>query len=161
MRPKLLPEVVRLSCVLSLCLEFAMSAVRPFAAVIAVSLISTSAFAETRGVAILLKRDKEKGTLVTIHSDVKEEQKSDAPLDEGVKIVERMQGWGSAVLVCVVADQSPRLGLSDGVPELSELRKLLKAIDENVWLSLAYLRIGDAKSGDELVEHFIKATGGR
>jgi hypothetical protein len=78
-----------------------------------------------------------------------------------VKVIEKMQGWGSAVLVCIVADQNPRLDLSDGVPELSELRKLLKAVDENVWLSLVYLRIGDAKGGDELVEHFIKATGGR
>jgi hypothetical protein len=31
-------------------------------------------------------------------------------------------------------------------------------VDESAWLSLAYLRIGQAKSGDELVQRIIKAT---
>jgi hypothetical protein len=66
--------------------------------------------AETRGVAIVLKQDKEKGTLVTIHSDVKEEKKTEIPLADAVKIVEKMQGWGSTVMVCIVADQNPRRG---------------------------------------------------
>lgn len=119
---------------------------------------ASSALAETRGVAIVLKRDKEKGMLVTIHSDVKEEKQSDIPLDEAVKVVARMKGWGSSVMVCIVADQSPRLGLADGIPQLPELRKLLEAVDENEWLSLVYLRIGNAKGGDDLVQHFIKST---
>jgi hypothetical protein len=38
------------------------------------------------------------------------------------------------------------------------MRKLLKAVDQNVWLSLVYLRVGDAKGGDDLVQHFIEAT---
>jgi hypothetical protein len=139
-----------------------MSRVRIFALLVVLVLLTvSSALAETRGVAILLKRDKEKGTLVTIHSDVKEEKKTDIPLADAVKIVEKMQGWGSSVMVCIVADQNPKLGLSDGVPELPELRKLLKAVEENVWLSLVYLRIGDAKGGDDLVKHFIQATSGK
>ena len=121
----------------------------------------SSAIAETRGVAVILKRDKEKGTLVTIHSDVKEEKKSDISLADAVKIVEKMEGWGSVVMVCIVADQNPRLGLSDGIPELSEVQKLLKAVEKNIWLSLVYLRIGDAKGGDDMVKHFIEATSGK
>jgi hypothetical protein len=66
----------------------------------------SSALAETRGVAIVLKRDKEKGTLVTIHSDVKEEKQSDIPLDEAVKVVARMKGWANSVMVCIVVDQT-------------------------------------------------------
>lgn len=134
---------------------------RVFAGLAVLSLFAASTvLAETRGVAILLKQDKEKGTLVTIHSDVKEEKRTDIPLADALKIVEKMQGWGSAVMVCIVAEQNPRLGLSDGVPQVPELRKLLKAVDENVWLSLVYLRIGDAKGGDDLVKHFIEATKG-
>jgi hypothetical protein len=134
---------------------------RVFIVCLAGSLLAGSALAETRGVAIILKRDKEKGTLVTIHSDVKEERKSDIPLADAVKIVEKMQGWGSAVMVCIVADQNPKLGLSDGIPDVPELRKLLDAVEKNVWLSLCYLRIGDAKGGDDLVKHFIEATNGK
>jgi hypothetical protein len=134
---------------------------RVFTLVLLSLFAASSVLAETRGVAILLKRDKEKGTLVTIHSDVKEEKQTDIPLPDAVKIVEKIQGWGSSVLVCIVADHNPRAGLSDGIPELPELRKLLQAVDENVWLSLVYLRIGDAKGGDDLVKHFIEATGGK
>jgi hypothetical protein len=132
------------------------------AAVILLSLLAaSSASAETRGVAIVLKRDKEKGTLVTIHSDVKEEKKADIPLGDAITIVEKMQGWGSSVMVCIVSDQNVRLGLADGIPQVPELRKLLQAVEDNDWLSLVYLRIGDAKGGDDLVRHFIKSIEGK
>src|SRR5690349_12325945 len=125
-----------------------MSRFHLFATFAILFLIASSALAETRGVAILLKRDKEKGTVVTIHSDVKEEKKSDIPLADAVKIVEKMQGWGSSVMVCIVAEQNPKLGLADGIPDLAEVRKLLDVVEKNVWLQLCYLRIGDAKGGD-------------
>lgn len=138
-----------------------MPSLRMFAFCIVFGLLTGSVLAETRGVAIVLKRDKEKGTLVTIHSDVKEERKSDIPVADAVKIVEKMQGWGSSVMVCIVADQNPKLGLADGIPDVVELRKLLKAVEDNVWLSLCYLRIGDAKGGDDLTKHFTEATKGK
>ena len=64
-------------------------------------------------------------------------------------------------MVCMVADQNVGLGQSDGVPPLGEVRKLLKAIEENRWLKLDYLRIGDAKGGDAKLEHFVEATRGK
>jgi len=72
--------------------------------------------------------------------------------------VEQMQGWGSAVLVCIVADNAAR---TNEVVPVGDLRKLLKAVDENAWLSLVYLRVGEAKSGDDMLEHIIQATGGK
>jgi len=132
-----------------------------FAFCLVIALLSEPGLAETRGVAIILKRDKENGTLVTIHSDVKEEKKSDISLAEAVKIVEKMQGWGSSVMICIVADQNLKLGLADGIPDLADVRKLLDTVEKNVWLQLCYLRIGDAKGGDDLVKHFIEATKGK
>jgi hypothetical protein len=130
-------------------------------AIILVAATGSSAIAESRGVAIVLTRDKDKITKVSIHSDVKEEKKTDIPLDEAVKIVVKMEGWGSSVMVCMVANQTVGLGQSDGVPPLGEVLKLLKAIEENRWLKLDYLRIGDAKGGDAKLDHFIEATKGR
>ena len=89
-----------------------------------VSLLAAQARAEYR--VVLIEAHYVKGKVeVTIYSDEKKDRRSGAPLDEAVKAVEGMQGWGSAVGVYYCPDNT--------VPA-EESKKLLKAIERNAWL---------------------------
>jgi len=101
--------------------------------------IISVAEAETRAVSISITQTKEKKSVVSIWSDEKSEVRTNVSLDEARLVVQQMKGWGSAVMVFVVAD-SPA--------SLPAVQDVLKDASANTWLVLSYLRVGDPKSGE-------------
>jgi hypothetical protein len=98
-------------------------------ATLALFLFASHASAETRVVLIQTKQDKDQKTTVTIHSAEKKEQRSAISVEEAVKVIAGMEGWGSLVYVYVAPDGNlPR----------ADRQKLFAAIDENAWLDLKY-----------------------
>ena len=94
--------------------------------------IGTS-WAETRSVMIRFESGNGQPTRVSIWSDVKSECRHSVPLDEALKVVREMEGWGSAVLVFVVSENFISAG---------ELKQLAAAIEKSLWLELTYLHAG-------------------
>jgi hypothetical protein len=106
-----------------------MKVVKAILAGLAFLLVVSQAHAEYRTVLIQVQQDKDKKVSVTIHSDEKKEQKSAASVDEAVKVIGDMKGWGSAVGVYVTSDRGIR---SD------DLKTVLGAILDNSRLDLVY-----------------------
>jgi hypothetical protein len=109
-------------------------------------LVVSQARAEYRTVLVQVKQDQDKKASVTIHSDEKKEQKSAVSVDEAVKVIAEMKGWGSTVGVYVTSDR--------GGPR-ADLKKLLGAINDNAWLELEYF----GRDFPKVVgDHFLKAA---
>ncbi|MBM3995283.1 MAG: hypothetical protein FJ303_14190 [Planctomycetes bacterium] len=119
---------------------------KPVLAGLTLFLIAAQAHAEYRTVLIQIKHGKDRRLSVSIYSDEKKEQRSAISVDEAVKLLKAMQGWGSSVGVYVT---------SDGRIPSPELKKLLVAITDNAWLDLVYY-------GNEVPrvvgDHFLKAA---
>jgi hypothetical protein len=107
-------------------------------------LFAGSARAESRTVLIRIKPDKDQKPLVTIYSDAKTEQKSSISVEEAIKVIAVMKGWGSSVGVYIWTE-SRLPGDARG--------KLFKAIDDNVWLVLEYF---GRQSPKTIADYFIK-----
>ena len=123
-----------------------MKAAKPIAAGLLLFLAAAQVRAEYRTVLIQVAQVKDK-VLVTIHSDEKKERKSAISVDEAVKAISAIQGWGSSVGVYVTGDRPPR----------GDRRKMFAAIDSNPWLELEYFgREVPKKVGD----HFLPAKTG-
>jgi WD40 repeat protein len=103
--------------------------------------------AEYRTVLIQVTHVKNK-VVVTIHSDEKKERKSAISVDEAVKVISAMQGWGSSVGVYVAADRNLPRG---------DRQKLFAAIDGNPWLELEYFGRAVPKN---VGDHFLPANAG-
>jgi hypothetical protein len=97
---------------------------------LALLLVVSQAHAESRTVLVQVKQDKDKKASVTIYSDEKKEQRSAVSVDEAVRVIGDMKGWGSSVGVYVTSDQSV---------SRSNSKRLLAAINDNPWLQLEYL----------------------
>ena len=96
--------------------------------IVAVVLLwSTHCIAETRIIAVQITRATNAEIRVSIHSDEKEENKTDLTIEQANTILQNAKGWGSTVLVGVIAHDVP----------LREYLPLLKTISENVWFQLA------------------------
>jgi hypothetical protein len=98
-----------------------------FTVILALLFSSAVARAESRTVLIQIKKDKGGKTVVAIHSDVRKEQKKAVSVDEAVKVIAGMKGWGSMVGAYVQWDRSAPRG---------DVKKLLGAILDNIWLDL-------------------------
>ena len=85
--------------------------------------------AEYRTVLVQVKQDKDHKASVAIHSDEKKEQRSAVSVDDAVKVIGEMKGWGSRVGVYVTSERA--------VPR-ADLKKLLAAVNDNPWLDLEY-----------------------
>jgi hypothetical protein len=96
---------------------------------VAVLLVVAQAPAEYRTVLVQVKRSPEKKTTVTIHSDEKKEQMSGAPVEDALKVLGQMKGWGSQVGVYVTAERAIAG---------ADLKKLLSAVLDNPRLELMY-----------------------
>jgi hypothetical protein len=108
---------------------------------------ASHAHAEYRTVLVQIKQNKDKNTAVTIHSDEKKEQKAAVSVDEAVKIIGEMKGWGSSVGVYVVSDRSV---------SRADSNKLLTAVNDNHWLALEYF----GRDVPKVVgDHFLKEGG--
>ena len=66
-------------------------------------------------------------------------------MDDAVKVIGEMKGWGSKVGVYVTADRS-----TPG----AEVKKLLAAVNDNSWLDLEYFGRDVPKV---VADHFLKA----
>ena len=121
-----------------------MKPVKPLLAGLALLLFVSHARAESRVVLIQTKQDKDQKTSVTIYSAEKQEQKSAVSVEEAVKVIAGMKGWGSTVGVYVA---------SDGKLPRAERKTLLAAIDGNVWLDLKYFGREVPKG---VGDHFLK-----
>lgn len=109
-------------------------------------IVVSPAYAEYRTVLVLLKQDKDKKVSVTIHSDVKTEQKSAASVEDAIKVIGEMKGWGSSVGIYITADR----GLARDVRN-----KLFAAIDDNAWLNLEHF----GREVPKVVRnHFLRST---
>jgi hypothetical protein len=106
--------------------------------------IAGPARAESRTVLIQIKQDGEKRSVVTIHSDDAKERRSTIAVDEAVKVVTDMRGWGSSVGIYISFDHN--------VPRESR-RALLAAINTNIWLDLQYFGPGIPQ---EVGDHFLR-----
>ncbi len=102
--------------------------------------------AESRTVLVVVKQEKDKKASVTIYSDEKKEQKSAVAVDEAAKVIGEMKGWGSAVGVYVTSDR--------GVAR-ADVKKLLDAINDNLWLELQYFGREVPKI---VADHFLKTA---
>jgi uncharacterized protein (TIGR03067 family) len=111
---------------------------------LALLLAASHAHAEYRTVLVQIKQNKDKNTAVTIHSDEKKEHKTAVSVDEAVKIIGEMKGWGSSVGVYVVSDRSVAR---------ADSKKLLAAVSDNHWLELEYFG-RDVPKG--VGDHFLK-----
>ena len=92
-------------------------------------LCSVSAQAELRIIGVQVTRDAESKVHLSISSDVAKEQKKGVTIEQAVIILREAEGWGSSVMVGIVAHRVP---LKDYLP-------LLKAISENPILELAFV----------------------
>jgi hypothetical protein len=113
---------------------------------LALLVVVTQTPAESRTVLVQVKQDKDKKTSVAIHSDEKAEQKSAVSVDDAVKVVGEMKGWGSQVGVYITADR--------GVPA-ADLKKLFVAVSDNHWLGLEYF---GREVPAVVADHFLKAA---
>jgi uncharacterized protein (TIGR03067 family) len=123
-----------------------MKPVHRILAALALSLAASQAHAEYRTVLVQVRQNKDKNTTVAIHSDEKKEQKAAVSVDEAVRIIGEMQGWGSSVGVYVVSDRS--------VPR-ADSKKLLAAVNDNHWLDLEYFGREVPKV---IGDHFLKES---
>lgn len=105
-----------------------MKPVKPILAGLVLLLVVSQIHAESRAVFIQVKQDKEKVS-VTIHSDEKKEQRSGTSVDDAVKVIREMKGWGSVVGVYITSNRR--------IPR-ADRKKLFAAIDDNSWLELEY-----------------------
>jgi hypothetical protein len=116
---------------------------------LALLLVVSQAPAEYRTVLVQVKRDKDRKLAVAVSSDEKKEQKAGVSVDEAVRVLGAMRGWGSSVGVYVV---------SDGSMARAELKKLLRAITGNIHLDLVYF--GD-RVPRVVGDHFLGRQGAR
>jgi uncharacterized protein (TIGR03066 family) len=121
---------------------------RPILAGLAVLVVVSQTRAEYRTVLVQVKQDKEKKASVAIHSDEKKEQQSAVSVEEAVKVIGAMKGWGSQVGVYVTSDRA----ISG-----AELKKLLAAVNDNPWLELEYFGREVPKV---VADHFLKVAQG-
>jgi len=122
-----------------------MQVLKPILAGLALLFATSQVRAEYRTVLIQVKQDKEKKkTTVTIHSDEEKEQKTAISVDEAVKILANMKGWGSSVGVYIAAER---------LLEREDRKKLLDAVDDNIWLELEYFGREVPKN---VADHFLK-----
>jgi uncharacterized protein (TIGR03067 family) len=126
-----------------------MKPVKAILAGLALLLVVSQAPAEYRTVLVQVKRDKDRKVAVAIYSDVKEEQKSAVCVNEAVKVLRSMRGWGSSVGVYVT---------SDGRMARADLKKLLGAVTDNIHLDLVYF--GD-RVPRVVGDHFLGKQGPR
>jgi hypothetical protein len=85
--------------------------------------------AELRVIGVLVTKDKQSTTRVSIYSDVKEEIKSNVSVKDAIPVLRDAKGWGSSVKVgLVVRDVQP----ADYLPLITEISK-------NSELELAFL----------------------
>lgn len=88
---------------------------------------STLAFAESRGIDVEVGTADDKRVVVSIRSDVSNENKSGITVDQASEILNDAKGWGSSVVVSLQVK---------GV-ELDRYLPLITAIAENPWLYLS------------------------
>jgi uncharacterized protein (TIGR03066 family) len=119
---------------------------KPILAGLVVLLVVSQAHAEFRTVLVQLKQGQDKKASVTIHSDEKQEQKSAAPVDDAVKVIGAMKGWGSQVGVYITSDRA--------IPG-ADLKKLLAAVLDNPWLQLEYF---GPETPKVVADHFLAAA---
>jgi hypothetical protein len=108
--------------------------------------LPAQARAEYRVVLIEAKQEKGKSAF-TIYSDDKQDRRSGASLDEAVKAIKGMQGWGSSVGVYF----SP----NNTVPA-EDADKIRAAIQANFWLGLFQSEVPR-----HLRDHFRKQDGNK
>jgi hypothetical protein len=113
---------------------------------LALLLVVSQTHAENRTVLIQIKQDKDKKTSVAIHSDEKKEQQSAVSVDDAVKIIGEMMGWGSKVGIYVTSDRS--------IPR-ADVKKLLAAVNDNSRLDLEYFGREVPKV---VADHFLKVA---
>src|SRR5262245_37854912 len=92
------------------------------AASAAFSFCAPQARAESRSVLIVIAHDKDRKAKVTIYSDDKQDRREGVTVEEAVKSIGEMRGWGSIVFVAVVTDR----GLAR-----KDRKQLFAAIDDN------------------------------
>jgi hypothetical protein len=99
--------------------------------------LPSACFAELRliGVRVETVSDTPVKVRVSIYSDVAKENKRNLTLDEAAAILREAEGWGSSVLVGIVANDVP---LQSYLPLLTEISK-------NGWLELTFVE-GDKPS---------------
>jgi hypothetical protein len=125
-----------------------MKPVTPMLAGLALLLVVSQTHAEYRTVLVQVKQDKDKKTSVAIHSDEKKEQKSAVSVDDAVKVIGEMKGWGSQVGVYIASDRS--------IPG-ADLKKLLAEVSDNPWQDLEYFGREVPKV---VADHFLKVAVG-
>ena len=120
-----------------------MNAVKAVLVALALLVLAAPGRAEYRTVLVQVKQENGKAA-VTIHSDDKKDRRSAVSVDEAVKALGAMTGWGSGVGVYVAS--------AEGVRE-EDLKRLHAAVKGNIWLSLMQAR-GEAPQ--RLRNHFLK-----
>jgi hypothetical protein len=115
---------------------------------LAVLLVVSQTNAEYRTVFVQVKQNQDKKASVTIRSDEKKEQRTGVSVDDAVKVIAAMKGWGSQVGVYVTSDRA----ISG-----ADLKKLLSGILDNPWLQLEYF---GRKIPKVIADHFLKAAPG-
>jgi hypothetical protein len=118
-----------------------MKSVLTLAALVA---LAVPVLAESRSVLVVVTHDKAGKATVAIHSDDQADRREAATVDEALKAVERMRGWGSVVSVAVVTDRP-----------LSPMNRkaLFDAIDGNGMLELDHY---GREAPKNLADHFLK-----
>jgi hypothetical protein len=85
--------------------------------------------AELRAIGVLVTKDKQAQTRVSIFSDVQEENKANGTVKDAVPILRNAEGWGSIVKVGLVVRDVP----------LAEYLPLITEISKNSALELVFL----------------------
>lgn len=118
----------------------------PVYTVFAFLILLSQARAESRSVLIQIKQGEDRKPVVTIHSDDATDRRVGASVDEAVKAIGGMKGWGSTVTVSVTAERGIR---GDTV------KKVLGAVCDNGWLDLEFFG-GEAPKG--VADYFLKTA---
>ena len=109
------------------------------------ALMPMLAKAELRSIAIEVFQGKDKTTKVTIHSEVKKENKKEITVDQAKNILESAKGWGSGVYVVIVTNGT----------DLNNYLCLIEAIAKNPWLDLIALKDKTSRgSGELILKHY-------
>lgn len=101
----------------------------PLLTLLACLVFPASSRAELRAIGVLVTKDKQSQTRVSIYSDLQEENKANGTIKDAVPVLRKAKGWGSVVKVgLVVRDVS-----------LAEYLPLLTEISNNSALELVFL----------------------
>jgi hypothetical protein len=142
------PMLVLASCRGSLNADVRQKNMKLLVTLVGLILSSQIAFAETRVIVVWIDQTKQGAALVTIHSDIKDENKKDLSSSEAANILRHTKNFGSTVSVFI---------LSETTIDTTEYFTLLEGMKDNRYLRLVSIEVSHDRNFSPDAKTFLGA----